>query len=207
MASSSSGREWEKAKELIRGVMATVERLQSTNAPDEPNRGQQQSESALPIDQHIARGLASSLPRASLPSTSQDYASSLPSTSRERASSQPGRSAYEEHAHLFGFNPSSSCRKGKERKRKQKGGAGYAVKRAKISYWSKESICLRYTDQQKAPDTEDKMKLAQMGLGFQELKFELEGDCDDMLFSRPIQCLNYVVDTVYCALVAGQVAL
>ena len=67
MASGSSDREWE---ELIRGVMATVERLQSTNAPDEPNRGRQQSESAFgpvagPNDQHShesGRGCASSLP-------------------------------------------------------------------------------------------------------------------------------------------------
>ena len=44
------------------------------------------------------------------------------------------------------------------------------------SYWSKESICLRYTDQSKAPDTEEKMKLVQMGLGFRDLKFEVEGD-------------------------------
>ena len=79
---------------------------------------------------------------------------------------------------MFGFTLSLSCRKGKDKKRKQKGGAGSAVKRAKISYWSKESICLRYTDQHKAPDTEEKVKLAQMGLGFQELKFELECDSD-----------------------------
>ena len=69
MESGSNGREWEKAKELIRGVMETVERLQSTNAPEDPNRGRQQSESAFghiagPSGQHSreSRGRASSLP-------------------------------------------------------------------------------------------------------------------------------------------------
>lgn len=35
---------------------------------------------------------------------------------------------------------------------------------------------MRYTDQVKAPDTEEKMKLAQMGLGFKEIKLNTDGD-------------------------------
>lgn len=42
--------------------------------------------------------------------------------------------------------------------------------------WTKEAICLRYTDQVKAPDTEETTKLAQMGLGFKEIKFNTDGD-------------------------------
>ena len=55
----------------------------------------------------------------SLPLTYQDYASSLPSISQERTSFQPGKSVYEEYIHLFGFN-SSLCRRGKDKKQKQK---------------------------------------------------------------------------------------
>ena len=46
-------------------------------------------------------------------------------------------------------------------------------KQPKVSHWTK---CLRYTDQTKPPDTEEKMKLAQMGLGFKEMKFDTDGD-------------------------------
>ena len=45
-----------------------------------------------------------------------------------------------------------------------------------MTTWTKEAICLRYTDQVKAPDTEEKMKLAQMGLGFKEIKLNTDGD-------------------------------
>ena len=36
-------------------------------------------------------------------------------------------------------------------------------KQQKVTIWTKEAICLRYTDQVKAPDKEEKMKLAQRG--------------------------------------------
>lgn len=39
-----------------------------------------------------------------------------------------------------------------------------------------KKLCLRYTDQTKPPDTEEKMKLTQMGLGFKEMKFDTDGD-------------------------------
>ena len=82
------------------------------------------------------------------------------------------QSAYEEHCKIFGFKPVKSVKKRKGR------GLGFLAsqKRPKLTYWTKETICLRYTDQGKAPDTEEKMKLAQMGLGFKELKFDTEGD-------------------------------
>ena len=86
---------------------------------------------------------------------------------------RPSTSAYEEHSRLFGFKPSSSSQ---VKKGQGKTPAGRQAKSQKVTTWTKDAICLRYTDQVKDPDTEEKMKLAQMGLGFKEMKFNVNGD-------------------------------
>ena len=75
----------------------------------------------------------------------------------------PSASAYKEHSHLFSFKPSSSklIKKGRGQTP-----AGHQAKLHKVMTWTKEAICLRCTDQVKASDLEEKMKLAQMGLGW-----------------------------------------
>lgn len=75
--------------------------------------------------------------------------------------------------------------------RKGKTPAGRRPKQHKVTFWTKESICLRFTDQLKAPDTKEKMKLAQMGLGFKEIKFDTEGGIT-LPFSVPTQSLGFV---------------
>ena len=42
--------------------------------------------------------------------------------------------------------------------------------------WKKETVCLRFKDQTKVPDTGEKMILAKMGLGLKETSFNLDGD-------------------------------
>ena len=48
--------------------------------------------------------------------------------------------------------------------------------REQVKLWRKETVCLRFKDQTKAPDTEEKMALAKSGLGLKELSFSLDGD-------------------------------
>ena len=76
---------------------------------------------------------------------------------------------------MFGLRNVLGKRKGKAPAK-----ASLTKKLAKKTFWVKEAICLRYMDQTKAYDTEEKMKLAQMGLGFKELKFDNEGDAFDI---------------------------
>ena len=97
------------------------------------------------------------------------------------------QSAYHEHSNLFGLKPLSSYALGKRRKGKAPARMGFTQKRVKKTiYWMKETICLRYMDQTRGPDTEEKMKLAQIGLGFKELKFDNEGDGLDVHSIQPI---------------------
>ena len=42
--------------------------------------------------------------------------------------------------------------------------------------WKKDTICLRLKDQEKCPDTREKMVLAELGLGLKTLTFALNGD-------------------------------
>lgn len=135
---SISSKDWESTKNLIKGALEKVEKLQTETAAGSSSH----SEHLSPAPQ---------LPKPTLQ-----------------------RSAYEEHCNLFRFTPSTSSNAGKKRKGKGplKGGA----KKPKVTFWTKETICLRYTDQAKAPDTEEKMKLAHMGLGFKEIKFNTDGD-------------------------------
>ena len=136
---------WEAAKRLLQGVMDTVD--QKIQGPSPQEQAPSTSET------RVAAG--------------SDVSSLFGSAAR------PSTSAYEEHASLFRFKPSSSklVKKGRG-----KTPVGRQPKQQKATFWTKETICLRYTDQVKAPDTEEKMKLAQMGLGFKEIKFNTEGD-------------------------------
>ena len=42
--------------------------------------------------------------------------------------------------------------------------------------WKKETVCLRFKDQTKGPDCTEKMELARIGLGLEELSFDGDGD-------------------------------
>ena len=117
---------------------------------------------------------------------------------------RPSTSAYEEHSRLFGFGPSSSKLVKKSR---GKTPAGCQPKQQKMTTWTKEAICLRYTNQVKAPDTEEKMKLAPMGLGFKEIKLNTDGDAHHIhsQLLMLIQSLNIVVVIALCVLEVVQV--
>ena len=63
-------------------------------------------------------------------------------------------------------------RKGKGSKR-----SPYSKESSQTSQpWKKETICLRFKNQLKKPDTKEKIALAEQGLGLKELLFNWEGD-------------------------------
>ena len=71
-----------------------------------------------------------------------------------------------EHKRLFGFKPSRSKARGKK---------GRLEKRGPI-LWKKECICLRDSQEDWKPGSEEKIELARMGLGLKSLKFESDGN-------------------------------
>ena len=82
-----------------------------------------------------------------------------------------------EFSRLFGYRPDVSQKKQHtSRKRKFPRGTFSSQKRARISTWKKETVCLRYKDQTKAPDTLEKMELAKLGLGLKELSLDADDD-------------------------------
>ena len=62
-------------------------------------------------------------------------------------------------------------RTGSTRKKRRKANSS-----TKPGIWKKEAICLRYKEQRKGPNLEEKMALAKAGLGLKELTFSNDGD-------------------------------
>lgn len=76
---------------------------------------------------------------------------------------------------LFGYKPDvSSGRKKKRASNRQS--RSPVPKCSKVKLWRKETICLRFKDQSKGPDTAEKMRLATVGLGLKELSFHADGN-------------------------------
>ena len=157
---ASSGK-WDAARKLLQGVMDTVDkRLQNSGSQNAPQQACSSSQQGTVMQAGSGQQNYSFSPN---PESSGLCGSSL----------RPMLSPYTEHSNLFNFKPSLSSKVAKRGRGKTP--AGRPPKQHKASFWTKESICLRYTDQLKAPDTEEKMKLAQMGLGFKEIKFDTDG--------------------------------
>ena len=86
-------------------------------------------------------------------------------------------SVYEEHRRLFGYQPSVSGVLGSgKRKGKCLSDKGPRKRSRPLCTWKKEVACLRFSDTVRVPDTREKMVMAQMGLGFREMIFDLNGD-------------------------------
>ena len=78
----------------------------------------------------------------------------------------------EEQQRLFGFN---SRARGKRKATTTK--TSTAVKKpAKKAVWSRDCLCMRLTDQDWIPSTEEKITLAAAGLGLKRLSFMQDGD-------------------------------
>jgi hypothetical protein len=95
-----------------------------------------------------------------------------PSVSGTKECKKP--SPYEEHRRLFGYQVSKeySTRPAK-RSYKPKG-------KKKAATWTKDVICLKYSDQDVSPTTEEKMELAALNLGPRKLVFGAESDASEV---------------------------
>ena len=80
---------------------------------------------------------------------------SRPSVSGTKPKECKKLSPYEEHRRLFGYQAYST---GPKRSYKPKG-------KKKAATWTKDVICLKYSDQDASPTTEEKMELAALNLG------------------------------------------
>lgn len=101
-------------------------------------------------------------------------AANSPSTSLT-SNRRGGDTARSEFDRLFGYRPDVSQRTN-GRKRKGIGRPVPGQKRARGSIWKKETVCLRFKDQTRGPDTLEKMELAKRGLGLKDLSFSADGD-------------------------------
>ena len=122
------------------------------------------STSSQPGPFSLAKSL-SSRPRSSLlPSPS----SSLPPDSSQGLVK---RSGLDEHRKLFVYQPSKSWTNRGSRGKNSR-------KRQVVKMWKKECICLKYSEQEIKPSSEEKIKLAKIGLGLHELVFEANGNAE-----------------------------
>lgn len=81
-------------------------------------------------------------------------------------------SAFEEHRRIFGFKPPTpSLNKGKRSRSHP-----YATKKKKVVTFTKETICLKYKDQNWLPSTEERIELAKLGLGLKKIVYQADGD-------------------------------
>ena len=107
-----------------------------------------------------------------------DEPSSASPTGRRLASSDASSSCTprEEFRTLFGYRAGASTGKKKlKRGECSSNGAGGPKKRPRTTMtWKKETICLRFKNQDKSPDCAEKMELAKMGLSLKELFFDAE---------------------------------
>lgn len=162
---------WERAKKLLLGAVDVVLQMKEKNT-DGTSGGSSHTQ-----DESEER---TKRQRLSTPETSQS------------TSIQKKPSAYEEHRRLFGYQPSKVCcskrgtRKGKTKKKS-------------LGTWTREVICLKDSEQEFSPSTEEKIELAQLNLGLRKLVFSAEGDAahihDVILEAFPIldECGGYTL--------------
>ena len=111
-------------------------------------------------------------PGLSPSSSSTPSRSSSTRTGSSDGGPSTGRNAYEEHRALFSYSPTSSVKVSGKRR----GGKLRAPPRKKPTLWVKETACLLYKDQTKPPTTEERIRLARVGLGAKDLSFDTDGD-------------------------------
>ena len=194
---------FEKAKELLIGAVDTVFQVANqlrTHDHSSPVLG-----AAVPVaastprsTTHSVEAISYGLPpgsvrnAATLPMTGCHLSPQIPRCSDLTNVQRPGTAAgivsqatdstsarsvglvgLQEHRRLFKFQPSKATKRGK--------GSGRNVppkmKRGKRgpSTWKKDCICLSCCDQLSVPNTEERMKLARMGLGLKELTLDVDG--------------------------------
>ncbi len=144
-----SDRDWDKAKEFLFGVVDALLK---------------------------EKGSESSSGSTDLPSTSGSQSQRIQSSSND-SSCTPRPNVYDEHRRIFGYQPSKRTKNGKG-KGSAKGGNARAKGKNKCQTWSKEVMCLRYCDQATSPNTEEKIQLVQLNLGFKKLIFNVDGDAN-----------------------------
>ena len=164
---AQSPKDWRSTATLLRGALDRVERhIQSDDSQTPSPSPMIATQSAF---SEVFRGRAASINVAS--------AGTSASTSGVSDIRTTPTSTRSEFSRLFGYRPDVSQKKQHtSRKRKFPRGTFSSQKRARISTWKKETVCLRYKDQAKAPDTLEKMELAKLGLGLKELSFDADSD-------------------------------
>ena len=143
-------RDWRSTATLLRGALDRVERHIQSTVP-----GSSSSEEIPSTSSHGSDSTAVSQPR------------------------ETGSTARSEFDRLFGYRPDVSQRgsraTGKKRKGPRNPRSVVDQKRAR-SIWKKDTVCLRFKDQSRGPDTLEKMELAKLGLGLKELSYDIDGD-------------------------------
>lgn len=139
--------EWDRAKKLLLGAVDVMQQLKDKRGSSEDK--------------------GSSSKRGNPDLSNQAHGQ----THGTVASKKPP-SVYEEHRHLFGYQPSKAC----TYKRAKNTSKGKGKKRKAVSTWTKEVICLKDSEQSMSPTTEEKIELAQMNLGLRKLVFSAKGD-------------------------------
>ena len=163
--------DWSATASLLRGVLSRVERRISSSPQVNPagvvNRTGGNNSSSTS---------SRSAPQRSAPSrTGHSDDRSAPQRSAPSRTGHSDDKPRLEFERIFGYKPDVS----QSRKRSRQQSRQNAAKRGnreQVKLWRKETVCLRFKDQTKAPDTEEKMALAKSGLGLKELSFSLDGD-------------------------------
>ena len=158
---------WEGVRDVLRDALREIERLESSTHDTRPN-----TRRTLIVPSSSSTPSRMSLSRSS-PRTGNAEGGGIDGGRAPDRTEGRTQSAYEEHRTLFNYRPSGSTRvTGK--KSACRGGKLPPPK--KPTSWVKEAACLLYKHQVKPPTTEERIKLARVGLGAKELTFDSNGD-------------------------------
>ena len=163
---------WERAKKLLLRAVDVVLQMKEKNTDGEA------SGSSLTQDESDERTKRQRLFTQAKPGAS--------------SSLEKRPTAYEKHRRLFGYQPSKVCFS----KRSNRNGKG---KKKAVGIWTREVICLKDSNQECSPSTEEKIELTQLNLGLRKLFFSAEGDAahinDVILEAFPIldECGGYTL--------------
>ena len=180
---ADSTEDWNTTASLLRSVLGHVERRQRLAQSSQPSQ-------AIPSAGSLGHGAVQQTSNNSSPSN----AAVVPAI-QQSSSSRP-RLEFEK---LFGYKPDVSSGRKKKRKSSNRQSRSPVPKCSKVKLWRKETICLRFKDQSKGPDTAEKMQLATVGLGLKELSFNAEGNSKHIhnvlldAFTAPNDCGGYTL--------------
>ena len=167
-------RTFERAKQLLLGAVETVlDAANKLGTHDSPGPSQEQlparasSSGIHASSSSVAEG--GRIARDSTEDSTHPIAHVRAAGCSSNRSTDLGSIGLQEHRRLFKFQPSKVATK------HSKGKAPVKAKRGKRgpSTW-KNYICLSSCTQSLMPTTEERMQLAQMGLGLKELHFEID---------------------------------